>query len=294
MRLRLRLAEHYGCSLYSNSVEVALPKSLAAGTVSDLAAYVAQGFCQFLRPQGAQKSTAASINIKVTSLFVDGFALPSTEAISKVLRETDEVIVCVEQSATPQLCEAAEETYQYDSTEEARQAREMARLAEARAEDLAKLTEVQAAKLKALELQVVELSRQLAACRSRNESCQSRKVSELSLDVSRASAVSSSTRTKEAHSPSKKRRLERPEDSWQRIASGAELEPGDVIRYHILLIDGWSGQFRRSPKRIASVTKTLPGKDGMGPLLVLRHEDGAVDCVEASRLRGLRVRIRDR
>merc|ERR1712232_404086 len=96
----------------------------------------------------------------------------------------------------------------------------------------------------------------------------------------------------EVASTSKRRCVDSTDASWHSVASGAELELGDVVRYHILLIDAWAGQSRRSPQRTASVEKLILGEGSSGPLVVLRHADGALDCIEASQLRGLKVRDR--
>mmetsp|Transcript_91906 Transcript_91906/g.279218 ORF Transcript_91906/g.279218 Transcript_91906/m.279218 type:complete len:220 (-) Transcript_91906:22-681(-) len=75
---------------------------------------------------------------------------------------------------------------------------------------------------------------------------------------------------------------------WLPLASANSLCVGDVLRYRLALVDAWRGRMARSRRRIATVTKLLPGGPA-GPGLVLRHGDGSLDSMEASQLLELQV-----
>merc|ERR1712039_218267 len=66
-----------------------------------------------------------------------------------------------------------------------------------------------------------------------------------------------------------------------------ELSVGDAVRYQLQFVDVWNGQTRRSGWRKAIVAKLI--QDPKDPEVVLKHPNGAMDCVEASRLLELQV-----
>jgi len=79
--------------------------------------------------------------------------------------------------------------------------------------------------------------------------------------------------------------------SWDRVASCASLAQGAIIRYRLDLVDAWGARPRLSGLRTSTVAKVLPGADG-SLSFVLVHANGAMDCVEASRLQEVHVSSR--
>merc|ERR1719323_2586217 len=84
--------------------------------------------------------------------------------------------------------------------------------------------------------------------------------------------------------------------SWVPLDSAQALQMGQHVRYRLRLTDAWQGRQRRSTLREAVVSHIVVQKERYGggerreTTVVLRHqEDGALDCVEASRLLDLHV-----
>merc|ERR1712060_435593 len=76
---------------------------------------------------------------------------------------------------------------------------------------------------------------------------------------------------------------------WLPIDSARELTVGDMVQYRLLLVNAWAGQLQKSTVRTATIEKQFLDDHGE-PHTVLRHRDGALDCVEMSRLLDLRIR----
>jgi len=263
-----------------DSEHMSVPKGWTAG---ELAAHFAQGS---VAPQFA----------------VDGFVIPHSEPLARILRESDEVLVIapevphVTSPCVPSDDNASEDlTLRNDVNNEVVQKNPadahfaaLARLAEergARAAELTATMEAQASQIAELEGRVRELARELKAAQSKLG------------EFTNASALHMRSKpSSEEH-----QNIARlPNDSYcqgsRQRGSGIwhpttadKLSAGDAIRYRVMLTDAWRGDMQPSPKRFATVAKLLSHKPEDGLVLVLRHKDGAMDCLEESRIFDLHV-----
>ncbi|CAE8653577.1 unnamed protein product [Polarella glacialis] len=218
------------------------------------------------------------------SLAVGGFTLLRSEPLAALLREDDELMVCPGRADSIQDQEEEEDeavalvespvTAEVQLTGRSHRAAESSRSdrrseeQSARVAELEALTAEQATDIARLEAQVAQLG------------------SRLSVATREAKAAKEHANLAETRTAPRPVTVPVAEKSWRRLEPVGHLPEGSVIKYRLDLVDGWSKRSHRSAMRMATVAKLLPGQDGG---LVLRHEGGAMDVVEASRLRDVQV-----
>jgi len=315
MRLRCRFAQRasgpYGPDASCQAaVMTAVPGSLLCrGTVGDLARFMARR-----RPNGSGSDGAPEANGEEQwpELSLGGFLLPAAAPMVDLIREDDEIWVhscgdlallgmrqrllalpaprCATAAADD--CEESEEREEeeeeYDDVV-ANAAAEAAALASEAAEALASS---RGQRVRALENQVKELSAQLA---------HARKAVEPTLMAAASASSSSAAPGVVSQGPpcisAAAAAAAVAEVSWAPLVSLEALSEGDKIRYRLLLVDAWRGRQKRSSLREAIVTRLQhdaqsQGDGGRGLQVVLRQADGAMDCLEASRLLDVSVASR--
>lgn len=258
-------AEPYGAS----SVVIVVPPALATnGTVAELTEYLAGRADIF-------GDTRANCSL---NLVVDSFTIPSTEPVSKVLRESDHVSLRVREDVLPASLDAViPPDYRMHMAHLAKQVDEQTKCAA----EFAALAEARGQHVKVLEKQVAELAQQLSLAKTVCSSVPLAAVPEIKCPPT---TQSNAAQADSVGSPSAKKSLT---GRWQPLPSPGSLHVGDTVRYRVLLADAWQRRQYPSGRRSARVTKIV--SEAVDPLVVLQHEDGALDCVEASRLLELHV-----
>lgn len=233
---------------------IVVPRSLLpSGTVGNLATLVAGRF---------PGEFAAG---ELPKLAIDGYHLPSTEPLSRLIRDDDEILVFSE--ATANCVSQRPLAVTAPDGEQDRRMAELAAVAEARAK-----------RLLVLEEQVEQLTEQLTVA--------------VSADLEQALALPPKDPEASQHCDSASASAA-PRHAWLPVDSVEELAPGDAVRYRLRLVDAWRGRQRRSSLREARIVRLQRDSPGAGdPQVVLRHANGSMDHLEASQLLDLVARRR--
>lgn len=320
MRLRCRLTRHRDRAVpytLQNSIvqedspgvcDVCIPKRFLSGTatVHDLATFLAKDL---------RATTPHGVEGGIFGIFVDGFAVPGGELVaSAVVRENDEIelrwieacrarqlaalpalpalpaamsptrhalerelliakdnasALCESQSGISLLAEERTRCIQ-DLERQLKSSVDATAAGSRREAAFSALIEERDQRIQALESQVAKFARQLA------------KASEVPDEIVDRSDTPNPVAPKTVTSW-----------RWRRPKVGEDLlstlTPGTVVRYRVDLVDPWRpARTKRSPLREASVRGRLEGDN---ETLLLQHVDGAMDCVEVSRLSELEIRV---
>lgn len=265
--------------------QVPVPSELLdAGTVGDLASYLANG-----EDGGVGGCPLPQLNI-------EGFTLLASEPLKELLRDQDEVLVCYPTGQkmledVPLTAAPMDESY----------ASGLARLSKQQSMRIAELSaelEARGLRLAALERHVVELQQQLACVSAASQPMPVSVLAEYKCEqgievLSPQNARSGPSAITALQSmPPGKRSVTCLDDQdsvqWKPLSAVGALHAGDIIRYRLALVDAWRQRMIKSGRRTARVAKLQ--RDGLAePVVVLQHAGGALDCVEVSQLMDLQV-----
>eukprot|EP00929_Paragymnodinium_shiwhaense_P102714 TRINITY_DN65929_c0_g1_i1.p1 TRINITY_DN65929_c0_g1~~TRINITY_DN65929_c0_g1_i1.p1 ORF type:complete len:345 (-),score=82.12 TRINITY_DN65929_c0_g1_i1:8-1042(-) len=273
----------------------------------------------------------------VVRLAVAGFAVPENERVADVLRDKDEVTLwlsletdasggrrALTDAARPlpiaagaASAEAEKAAARADKDLHALRKDMATQAAQAKADSVVAAAEKGRllARIDALERQGAELQAKLVSAEeaaSAREAALEERLAEAEAAQAGSSTSGPSTQPQESESegagltqetkelkaatPTRKRR-------WEEVgkdAAARELQPGDLVRYKLRLLDPWQGTLRLTGFKTAKVESIRAGEVTSGgskcddPLVVLRRHGGALDCVEAAKLLELQLQVEDK